>query len=104
MMNCSNSMKSQPAAANDKESTVQRSVSEDHFRLIVDTIPGFVCTLNSAGEVELLNRPTLEYFGKTVEELKNWSASDAVHPDDLSHVVQSWRHSVATGEPYEVEL
>ncbi len=39
--------------------------SEERFRLIVDTIPGFVCTLNAAGEVELLNRQVLEYFGKS---------------------------------------
>ena len=47
-------------------------LSEERFRLIVDSIPGFVCTLNAAGEVELLNRQLLEYFGKTIAELKNW--------------------------------
>ena len=44
--------------------------SEQSLRLIVDTIPGLVCTMNAAGEVELLNRQVLEYFGKTPEELK----------------------------------
>jgi PAS domain-containing protein len=57
--------------------------SEERFREIVDTIPGFVCTLSAKGEVELLNRQVLEYFGKTTEELKHWATSDAVHPDDL---------------------
>jgi hypothetical protein len=42
--------------------------SEHEFRLIVDSIPGLVCTMSAAGEVELLNRQVLEYFGKTVEE------------------------------------
>jgi PAS domain S-box-containing protein len=45
--------------------------SEQRFRRIVDTVPGFVCTLTAAGEVELVNRQVLEYFGKTTEELKN---------------------------------
>ena len=57
----------------------------------VDTIPGFVCTLNAAGEVELLNRQVLEYFGKTTEELKNWAMNDAVHPGDLPGVVDACR-------------
>jgi len=57
--------------------------NEERFRLIVDSIPGFVCTLSAAGEVELLNRQLLEYFGKTTEDLKSWETSDAVHPDDL---------------------
>src|SRR5216683_3111382 len=78
--------------------------SEERFRLIVDSIPGFVCTLNAAGEVEHLNRQVLEYFGKTPEELKNWTMSDAVHPDDLPGVVDAWRRSVETGQPYLLEL
>ncbi len=78
--------------------------NEQNLRLVVDSIPGFVCTLNAAGEVELLNRQLLEYFGKTTEELKNWAASDAVHPDDLPRVIDAWRRSVETGEPYVLEL
>jgi PAS domain-containing protein len=45
--------------------------SEQRFRVIVDTIPGFVFTLSAAGKVELLNRQALEYFGQTIEEWKN---------------------------------
>src|ERR1700730_15288519 len=78
--------------------------SEERFRLIVDAIPGFVCTLSAAGEVELLNRQVLEYFGKTPEEMKNWATSDAVHPDDLPRVIDAWRHSVETGQPYVLEF
>jgi formate hydrogenlyase transcriptional activator len=78
--------------------------SEERFRLIVGTIPGFVCILNAAGEVQLLNRQVLEYFGKTTEELKNWTMSDAVHPDDLPRVVDVWTRSVETGQPYDLEL
>jgi PAS domain S-box-containing protein len=78
--------------------------NEQNLRLIVDTVPGFVCTLSAAGEVELLNRKVLEYFGKTLEELKNWGTSDAVHPDDLPRVIDSWKISVQTGQPYALEL
>jgi len=77
---------------------------EQSLRLIVDTMPGMVCTLSAAGEVQLLNRQVLEYFGKTSEELKNWSTSDAVHPDDLPRVIDMWRRSVEAGQPYEYEL
>jgi len=78
--------------------------NEQSLRRMVDSIPGFVCTLNAAGEVELLNRQLLEYFGKTPEELKNWATGDAVHPDDLPRVIDAWRRSVETGEPYALEL
>jgi formate hydrogenlyase transcriptional activator len=78
--------------------------NEQSFRLIVDSIPGLVCTLNAAGEVELLNRQVLEYFGKAPEELKNWATTDAVHPADLPRVIDAWRRSVETGQPYVLEL
>jgi PAS domain S-box-containing protein len=90
-----------PSLAQTLSSKAVLQQSEECFRLIVDSIPGFVCTLNAAGEVELLNRQLLEYFGKTAEELKNWSTSDAVHPDDLPRVMDAWRHSVETGQPYD---
>jgi hypothetical protein len=36
----------------------------------VDSIPGLVATFTPAGEVDFVNRQVLEYYGKTVEELK----------------------------------
>jgi PAS domain S-box-containing protein len=78
--------------------------NEQSLRLIVDSIPGLVCTLSAAGEVQLLNRQVLEYFGRTTEELQNWATSDAVHPDDLPRVIDVWRRSVETAQPYEYEL
>jgi len=77
--------------------------SELNFRLIVDSVPGLVCTMNAAGELQLLNRPVLEYFGKTIEELKSWATSDAVHPDDLPRVITAFASSIETGNPYDIE-
>lgn len=73
------------------------------WRQIVDTIPGFVATMGASGEVEFLNRQTLEYFGKTNEELKNWSLIGAVHPDDLPRVIEARTKCIETGQIYEVE-
>jgi PAS domain S-box-containing protein len=77
--------------------------SERNFRQIVDSIPGLVCTLSPTGEVEQLNRPLLEYFGKASAELKGWKMTDAVHPEDLPRVVAAFTDSVTTGTPYDVE-
>ncbi len=76
---------------------------EQNLRLIVDSIPGFVSTANAAGEFELVNRQVFEYFGKTTEELKNWTTSDAIHPDDLPRMIDVWRRAIETGQPVELE-
>ncbi|HKF02986.1 MAG TPA: PAS domain-containing protein [Candidatus Sulfotelmatobacter sp.] len=77
--------------------------SEQRFRLIIEGIGGQVAIMSAQGEVEFVNNQVLEYFGKTVEDLKGWSTSNAVHPDDLPHAVAAWMHSVETGDPYDVD-
>ena len=73
--------------------------SEDHFRLIVDNIPGLVLTMTAEGELEFVSQQGLDYSGKTLDELKAWTTSDIVHPDDLPRVLATWRRSVETGHP-----
>src|SRR5205814_1318254 len=80
-----------------------RGVSEESFRLIVETIPGLIAVMTPAGSVEHVNRQVLEYFGRTLDELKQWGTSDAVHPDDLPRVIAAWTHAFATGPPYEFD-
>jgi PAS domain S-box-containing protein len=78
--------------------------SVESFRLIFDTIPGLVSTMNAAGEPQLFNRQLLEYFGRTPEELKNWATNDLVHPDDLIRVMADNRGPIKAGHPYEFEV
>jgi PAS domain-containing protein len=47
-----------------------RGASEDGFRLIVETIPGLIAVMTPEGGVEHVNRQVLEYFGRTLEELR----------------------------------
>lgn len=77
--------------------------SEGSFRLIVETIPGLIAVMTPGGEVEHVNRQVLNYFGRTLEELRQWRTTDAVHPADLSRVKAAWQHAVETGLPYEFE-
>jgi len=76
---------------------------EMSWRQIVDNIPGLVATMGATGEVEFLNRQTLEYFGKTSEQLKDWALTDVVHPDDLPSIIEARIKSVEEGRIYEVE-
>jgi len=76
---------------------------ELNFQLVVDSIPAPVAVTSPSGEVEGVNQPTLEYFGKTFEELKGWRASDAVHPDDVQHTIDALMQAHETGQAYNVE-
>src|SRR6267378_2521045 len=80
---------------------VQRELT---FRQMVDGISALVAVLTPDGAVEFVNRQVLDYFGKTLEELKEWSSTNAVHPEDRAAAVAIWTRSVETGQPYDMEL
>jgi PAS domain S-box-containing protein len=86
-----------------KRTEDQLRSNEESLRLIFDSIPGQVCTLTSEGEIEIVNHRILEYFGKTLEELRQWGTNDSVHPDDLPRSMNLWVHSFQTGQPYDSE-
>jgi PAS domain S-box-containing protein len=77
--------------------------NEESLRLIVDTIPGQIAVMTAGGEVELVNRQILEYFGKTTEELQNWATSNSFHPDDILPTIDAWKRALETGQPFEFE-
>ncbi|MES0059533.1 PAS domain-containing protein [Mesorhizobium sp. M0041] len=73
------------------------------FQHIVDSIPIPVAVTSPTGAVEWLNQPTLNYFGKTLEDLKDWKASDVVHPDDLERTITAQAYAHLQGTSYDVE-
>jgi PAS domain S-box-containing protein len=79
-----------------------RRESERESRLMVDSIPGLVATLTPSGTVDAVNNRMLEYFGKTLSELKQWH--NVIHPDDLARVIQIFRQAMASGDPHEYEV
>jgi PAS domain S-box-containing protein len=74
------------------------------LRQIVDGISALLAIQTPEGEVEFVNRQVLDYFGKTLEELNKWTSTDAVHPDDLPGLLATWRRSVESGQPLEVNI
>jgi len=74
------------------------------FRSITDAIPALVALMTPDGGLESVNRHVFEYFGKSLEQLRDWALSDNVHPADLPRVIAAWQSSVETGAPYDLEL
>jgi PAS domain S-box-containing protein len=73
------------------------------FQIMVDSIAVPVVVTTPAGEVERLNQLTLDYYGRTIDELKCWKSSDAVHPDDLEQTVAAQTEAHRKGAAYDVE-
>ena len=77
--------------------------SEHDLRSIIDTMPGYVATMDPAGVIQLVNKPLLDYTGQSLEELQDWGSTEVVHPDDLPRVSAALMHSIETGQLMESE-
>ena len=78
--------------------------SERSLRSAIDGIAGLVAIMAPNGELDALNRQVIEYFGRSLEEMKNWGTSDAVHPEDLPRIAEIFQRSMATGNPFHYEI
>ena len=68
-----------------------------------DGIAGLIAIIAPNGEVETVNRQAFEYFGRSLEELKNWRTNDTVHPEDLIHASNAFARVFASGRPYHFD-
>jgi len=73
------------------------------YRFLADITPQIVFTSRADGYVDYANEQWFSYSGLTLEQTKGDGWANALHPDDLAPCAGRWRHSLQTGEPYEVE-
>jgi PAS domain S-box-containing protein len=63
--------------------------SEDHLRLVIDTIPTLVWRAGPEGTPDFLNQPALDYTGLSLDQAETgWPR--AFHPDDKKGMLQKW--------------
>ncbi len=74
------------------------------YHLIAEGIPNMVWTARPDGGVDYLNRRVIEYTGLTRDELREWGWRDVIHSDDRAICEARWRHSLETGNNYEIEF
>ena len=70
---------------------------------MVDTIPTLAWSSRADGSADFFNQRWLEYTGLSTEQACDWGWTVALHPDDLSGLVDHWRSVLASGEPGEME-
>jgi PAS domain S-box-containing protein len=78
-------------------------LSEEHLRLIIDTIPTMAWTIRPDGAVDFVNQRSLGYMGLSFEE-EIADPTRAIHPDDLPRVMDKWLADLGAGKPSEDEM
>ena len=75
---------------------------EAHFHTLADELPEIAWMARPDGWIYWFNRRWHEYTGLSQSEAEGWGWRQVNDPDLLPAIVAKWRHSVATGDPYEM--
>jgi PAS domain S-box-containing protein len=66
----------------------------------LESIPALAIVSNEVGEIVFANQQVLDYYGRTLEDVKKWPTSvHIVHPDDLEHANQVVADALHAGAP-----
>jgi PAS domain S-box-containing protein len=90
--------------ARELQTRVAAEATEQHYRFLAESIPQQVWTAQPDGTLDYVNRRSLDYFDTAAENVLGAGWQIVVHPDDIPDALERWRHSLSTGETYEVEF
>lgn len=77
--------------------------SESQFRTLADTMPQMVWSTLPDGYHDYYNARWYEFTGAEPGTTDGEKWNGMFHPEDQDRAWSRWRHSLQTGEPYEIE-
>ncbi|MFC3440666.1 PAS domain-containing protein [Sphingobium rhizovicinum] len=77
--------------------------SDRMFRTLADTMPQMVWSTLPDGYHDYYNARWYEYTGVPAGSTDGEGWNGMFHPDDQARAWDKWRHSLKTGDPYEIE-
>lgn len=77
--------------------------SEAKFRTMANALPQLVWTTDADGVHDYFNDRFYQYTGQPVGTSTGHRWFSLIHPDDKEKLRDAWRHSLSTGDKYEIE-
>ena len=84
------------------EDALRESGERQHF--MAESMPLKIFTARADGVVDYFNQQWKDYTGLPLGQMECWENTKLIHPDDLDENTRRWRHSLATGEPFQMEI
>ncbi|KAK5235063.1 hypothetical protein LTR47_003899 [Exophiala xenobiotica] len=81
----------------------QAAEKEDWFRLMCDMMPVICWTARPDGYNDYFSQRWYEYTGLSKADTEGFDWIAPFHPDDMPETARKWKHSLATGEKFEVQ-
>jgi two-component system sensor histidine kinase VicK len=77
--------------------------SEKKFRQVADSVIQMIWVTDGEGMHEYYNQRWYDFTGTDYEQVKGAGWNQMFHPDDRERAWETWKHSLETGTPYEIE-
>ena len=84
----------------EKEQATQQS--EEQFRTLANAIPQLCWMANADGWIYWYNQRWYDYTGTTPQQMEGWGWQSVHDPKTLPSVLERWKASIATGEPFDM--
>jgi PAS domain S-box-containing protein len=78
--------------------------SEEELRTLANSIPQLAWMAHPNGHIFWYNRRWYEYTGTTHQQMEGWGWQLVHDPLLLPAVIGRWKHSLLTGDPFEMEF
>ncbi|HEX7419750.1 MAG TPA: PAS domain S-box protein, partial [Thermoanaerobaculia bacterium] len=78
-------------------------ISSERFRFLAESMPLMIFTAKPNGEIDYVNRQLTEFTALPSSEVSTSGMWTFMHEDEVEEHVRRWRHSIATGEPFQHE-
>jgi PAS domain S-box-containing protein len=76
--------------------------SERQFRTLADSIPTLCWSAGPDGAIDWYNKRWYAYTGAEPADMKGWGWQSVHDPEMLPSVLEAWKASIATGQPFEM--
>jgi PAS domain S-box-containing protein len=86
----------------EREAAERRSLQR-HRRLL-DAMPQCIWAADTEGHVDYWNRPGLAYCGLALEDIREDSFWECLHPDDRDDARANWEAGLRSGVPFERQV
>lgn len=78
------------------------NIDDEDFIEVVNNLPTLCWIADANGSIFWYNKRWQEYTGLSAEVLLGWGWTKVHDPDRLPEVLKGWKHSIETGEPFEM--
>ncbi|RYZ62626.1 MAG: PAS domain S-box protein [Chitinophagaceae bacterium] len=85
------------------EAKLKIEESNKEFQFVTDFMPQLIWVARPDGSYYYYNKQWYDYTGLTHGETEGEGWNNVIHPGDQQRAGELWRHSLETGEPYEIE-